>query len=164
MLNKPPMTKKLISICIITVACCVGGFFGVIIYELVNFYLQTGAWSAEVLFTPLFSIKLISVLTATGVGAVMQEIIIPVQHKFTFWRYIQQRNLAGFTLLSGASLGVGGALAIALSVFITERISLADFFVKNYADRCLSILPAAFIFGTCYGFGRFKSYAQQFGF
>ncbi len=155
--------KNLISILIITFACMVGSFLGVTIYEIVNTSLLAGKWSFEVLTSSHYTVKLVSILTATLFGAIGQEIIIPAQHKYTFWRYIQTKGMVGFTLLAGIALGVGGALAIAISFFMTQGLSIADFFVNDYDYRCLSILPAAFIFGACYGLGRWKSYKQMFG-
>lgn len=155
--------RDFIAVCIITFACLVGSFLGITVYELVNNLLMTGNWSLQVLSTDLYLTKVVAILSATLIGAIGQEIIIPTQHKFTFWRYIRQKGMIGFTLLAGVALSLSGSLAIAMSVFMTENISLAEFFVNNYASRCLSILPAAFIFGACYGLGRFKSYEQKFG-
>jgi hypothetical protein len=155
--------RDFIAICIITFACLVGSFLGITVYELINHGLITKSWSLEVLSTDFYLTKVVAILSATLIGAIGQELIIPIQHKFTFWRYIRQKGLVGFTLLAGSALSLSGSLAIALSIFMTQKISLAEFFVNNYASRCLSILPAAFIFGACYGLGRFKSYEQKFG-
>jgi hypothetical protein len=155
--------RNFIAICIITLACLVGSFLGITVYELLNYFFQKGQWSWAILSSDLYLTKVVSILTATLIGSIGQEIIIPVQHKFTFWRYIRQKGMIGFTLLAGISLALSGGLAITISVFMTQKISLAEFFVNNYADRCLSIIPAAFIFGACYGLGRFKSYEQTFG-
>ncbi|QHT70496.1 hypothetical protein GXP67_29520 [Rhodocytophaga rosea] len=155
--------RNFIAICIITFACLVGSFLGITVYELVNHLLISGKWSFQVLSTDLYLTKVVAILSATLIGAIGQELIIPIQHKFTFWRYIRQKGMVGFTILAGSSLAIGGSLAIAISVFMTQKISLAEFFVNDYASRCLSILPAAFIFGACYGLGRFKSYEQKFG-
>lgn len=155
--------RNFIAICIITFACLVGSFLGITVYELVNHLLISGKWSFQVLSTDLYLTKVVAILSATLIGAIGQELIIPIQHKFTFWRYIRQKGMVGFTILAGSSLAIGGSLAIAISIFMTQKISLAEFFVNDYASRCLSILPAAFIFGACYGLGRFKSYEQKFG-
>jgi len=155
--------RDFIAICIITFACLVGSFLGITVYELVNHLLIKGTWSMQVLSTDLYLTKVVAILSATLIGAIGQELIIPIQHKFTFWRYIRQKGMLGFAVLAGSSLAIGGSLAIAISVFMTQKISLAEFFVNDYASRCLSILPAAFIFGACYGLGRWKSYEQKFG-
>src|SRR5690242_386853 len=107
--------RNFIAICIITFACLVGSFLGITVYELVNHLLQTGHWSWQVLSTDLYLAKVVSILTATLIGAIGQEFIIPIQHKFTFWRYIRQKGMIGFTLLAGSSLAIGGSLAIAIS-------------------------------------------------
>ena len=154
--------RNFIAICIITFACVIGSFLGITVYELVSDFLNTGTWSWEVLTSSFFQAKIVSICTATLLGAIGQEIIIPIQHKFTFWRYIRQRSMLKFALVAGLALGRSGALAIFISIFLTEKISLAEFFLNNYMNRCLSILPAAFIFGACYGLGRWKSYQHSF--
>jgi hypothetical protein len=154
--------KNFIATCIITFACVIGSFLGITVYELVSDFLYSGTWTWAVLTSSFFQAKVVSILTATLLGAIGQEVIIPIQHKFTFWRYIRQRSMLKFSLIAGLALGLSGALAIFISIFLTEQISLADFFVNNYIVRPLSILPAAFIFGACYGLGRWKSFQQTF--
>jgi hypothetical protein len=146
----------------ITFACVVGSLMGIIVYELVSDFLYSGSWTWAVLTSSFFQAKVVSILTATLLGAIGQEMIIPIQHKFTFWRYIRQRSMLQFSLIAGLALGLSGALAIFISIFVTENISLADFFVNHHIVRPLSILPAAFIFGACYGLGRWKSFQQTF--
>jgi hypothetical protein len=154
--------RNFIATCTITIACVVGSFLGITVYELVSDFLYSGTWTWGVLTSSFFQAKVVSILTATLLGAIGQEIIIPIQHKFTFWRYIRQRSMLKFSLIAGLALGLSGALAIFVSIFLTEKITLADFFVNNYIVRPLSILPAAFIFGACYGLGRWKSFQQTF--
>ncbi|MDO1444811.1 hypothetical protein Q0590_01045 [Rhodocytophaga aerolata] len=154
--------KNVLSTFIITSACVIGSFLGIIVYELVSDFLYSGTWTWSVLTSTFFQAKVVSILTATLLGAIGQEVIIPIQHKFTFWRYIRRRSMLNFSLIAGIALSLSGTLAIILSIFITEDISLADFFVNNYIVRPLSILPAAFVFGACYGLGRWKSFQQTF--
>jgi len=154
--------KNIVSTSIITFACVIGSFLGIAVYELVSDFLYSGTWTWAVLTSSFFQVKVISILTATLLGAIGQEIIIPIQHKFTFWRYIRQRSMLKFSLIAGLALSLSGTLAIIISIFITNDISLADFFVNNYIIRPLSILPAAFVFGACYGLGRWKSFQQTF--
>lgn len=154
--------KNIVSTSIITFACVIGSFLGIAVYELVSDFLYSGTWTWAVLTSSFFQVKVISILTATLLGAIGQEIIIPIQHKFTFWRYIRQQSMLKFSLIAGLALSLSGTLAIIISIFITNDISLADFFVNNYIIRPLSILPAAFVFGACYGLGRWKSFQQTF--
>jgi hypothetical protein len=134
--------KNFIATCIIAFSCVVGSFLGIIVYELVSDFLYSGTWTWAVLTSSFFQVKVVSILTATLLGAIGQEIIIPIQHKFTFWRYIRQRSMLKFSLVAGLALGLSGALAILISIFLTEKISLADgkVFNRRLKDTAVNLL------------------------
>lgn len=154
--------KNLIAVVIITVFCLIGSFFGLAIYVLITNLLYTGSLSPEILYTSEYTGKLVATLVATLVGAIGQEVIVPAQHKFTFWQFIRRNGMVKFAVQAGVFLAAISLIVGLIVLFFIEKSTITDFLVNNSSYRFTSILPAAFVFGACYGLGRWKSYELQF--
>jgi hypothetical protein len=157
------MKNAVSSVVTITLFCLIGCFLGITVYVLIAHALHTGRLSVDVLYQSEYTIKLLATLFATLIGAVGQELIVPTQHKFTFWQFIKRNGMLRFALWAGIILVGIGLIVVFIKLFMIQGASFRDFFTYNYGHRFTSIIPAAFIFGICYGLGRWKSFELQFG-